>query len=168
MWRYQAVYVERDDETREYSLCEVYFDEDGKLEGWTEKSSIAPYGTSPDELVGDIKIMLEDAVKWKAVPFDSLCTGMTFTENERFPRISQDKDIMGGKACIKGTRVTVGMILAQLSEGMTHESLIEDYPYLSKEDILEALNYMALVCEARESAKARRSKNSDIGDEKDI
>jgi len=82
MWRYQAVYIDRDEETREYSICEVYLDEDGKLEGWTENSSIAPYGTSYEELIGDLQIMMEDTRRWKAVPFDSMSVGMTFERNE--------------------------------------------------------------------------------------
>ena len=60
---------------------------------------------------------------------------------ERFARINHDINIMGGKACIKGTRVTVGMILTQISEGKTPDKLLEEYPYLSREDITEALKY---------------------------
>jgi uncharacterized protein (DUF433 family) len=62
---------------------------------------------------------------------------------QQFPRINHDIDIMGGKACIKGTRVTVGMILSQISEGVTPDCLINDYPYLTLEDISQALKYAA-------------------------
>ena len=58
-----------------------------------------------------------------------------------FPRICHDPDVMGGKACIKGTRVTVGVIVTLVSEGKTFDSLVEDYPYISKDDIVEALRY---------------------------
>jgi len=51
---------------------------------------------------------------------------------------------MGGKACIKGTRVTVGMILKQISAGRTTIELLEDYPYLSFDDISQAFKYAAL------------------------
>ena len=57
---------------------------------------------------------------------------------------------MGGKPCIKGTRCTVGMIIAQLSNGRTIEELLDDFPYLKAEDIFEALKYAAWVLEANE------------------
>ena len=57
---------------------------------------------------------------------------------------------MGGKACIAGTRITVGMILMQISEGATQEELIEEYPLLTKEDIAEAIRYAAWAVGARE------------------
>ena len=62
---------------------------------------------------------------------------------EQFLRINHDINIMGGKACIKGTRVTVGMILTQISEGKTPNELINEYPYLTHEDITQALKYAA-------------------------
>ena len=62
---------------------------------------------------------------------------------ETFERISHDIDIMGGKACIKGTRVTVGMIVAQIGEGVSVDTLLEQYPYLSHDDITQALRYAA-------------------------
>ena len=70
---------------------------------------------------------------------------------EQFSRISHDIGIMGGKACIKGTRVTVGMILAQIGEGKSIEEMLEDYPYLANEDIMQAILYAAWAVEARES-----------------
>ena len=60
-----------------------------------------------------------------------------------FTRITNDISIMGGKPCIKGTRVTVGMILAQLGGGQSIDEVLDDYPYLSREDILAALEYGA-------------------------
>ena len=64
---------------------------------------------------------------------------------EQFERISHDIDIMGGKACIKGTRVTVGMVLTQISEGKTIDQLLSEYPYLRNEDIMQALAYAAFA-----------------------
>ena len=61
----------------------------------------------------------------------------------QFTRISHNIDIMGGKACIKGTRVTVGMIMTQLSEGKEIKTLLDEYPYISLEDVSEALMYSA-------------------------
>ena len=67
-----------------------------------------------------------------------------------FKRICHDINIMGGKACIKGTRVTVGMIITQLSEGKNVAALLDEYPYLSEEDISEALKYSAWLVNSRE------------------
>jgi len=60
-----------------------------------------------------------------------------------FTRITQDPAVMGGKPCIRGLRVTVGMIVGQLGAGRTAEELLADYPYLEREDIAEALRYAA-------------------------
>lgn len=70
---------------------------------------------------------------------------------EQFTRIIHDIDIMGGKACVRGTRCTVGMIVSQLSEGKSPDVLVEDFPYLSLEDISEALRYAAWVLDSRET-----------------
>lgn len=70
---------------------------------------------------------------------------------EQFSRISHNIEIMGGKACIGGTRVTVGMILAQLGIGKTTKEILDDYPYLSEEDITQAILFAAWAVEARES-----------------
>ena len=67
-----------------------------------------------------------------------------------FKRIIHDINIMGGKACIKGTRVTVGMIITQLSEGKNFNTLLEEYPYLSGDDLTEALRYSAWLVNSRE------------------
>jgi uncharacterized protein (DUF433 family) len=48
---------------------------------------------------------------------------------------------MGGKSCIRGMRVTVGMIAGQIGSGTTIEEMLEDFPYLEREDILEAIRY---------------------------
>ena len=73
---------------------------------------------------------------------------------EQFARISHDIGIMGGKACILGTRVTVGMILIHISEGRAIEDILDDYPYLTKEDIVEALKYATWTVNAREAGIA--------------
>ena len=70
---------------------------------------------------------------------------------ERFSRISHDINIMGGKACIKGTRVTVGMIVNQISEGVTIEELLDDYPYVTRDDVMQALKYAAWTVSATET-----------------
>ena len=58
-----------------------------------------------------------------------------------FGRITQEPGTMGGKACIRGMRVTVGMIVGQIGAGHSVDELLADYPYLEREDVLEALRY---------------------------
>ena len=67
-----------------------------------------------------------------------------------FPRITLDPAMMGGKPCIRGQRVTVGMIVGQIGAGRSIEALLGDYPYLEREDVLEALRYAAWRAEERE------------------
>ena len=65
-------------------------------------------------------------------------------------RITVDPDVMLGKPVIKGTRITIELILKKLSEGMSIEELREAYPHLTKEDILAALSYSADVISQEE------------------
>ena len=67
-----------------------------------------------------------------------------------FTRITQDPAVMGGKPCIRGLRVTVGMIVGQIGAGQTVDELLAEYPYLKREDILEALRYAAWRAQERE------------------
>lgn len=67
-------------------------------------------------------------------------------------RITQDAGVIGGKACIRGLRVTVGMVVGQIGAGHTLEEILADYPYLEREDILQALRYAAWLAEEREVA----------------
>jgi uncharacterized protein (DUF433 family) len=69
-------------------------------------------------------------------------------------RITQDPRVMGGKPCVRGVRVTVGMIVGQIGAGRTIDELLADYPYLEREDILQALRYAAWRAEEREIAFA--------------
>ena len=62
---------------------------------------------------------------------------------DRHPRISIDPAVMVGKACIKGTRITVELILRLLGEGCSIADVIDDYPHLEREDIMAALAYAA-------------------------
>ena len=62
---------------------------------------------------------------------------------EKFGRITFDVNVMGGKPCIRGMRVTVGTIVGLLSQGYSIEQVLEKYPYLEREDIQEALAYAA-------------------------
>ena len=67
-----------------------------------------------------------------------------------FDRITHESAVMGGKPCIRGMRVTVGMIVGQIGAGHTIEELLAEYPYLEREDILQALRYAAWLAEDRE------------------
>jgi len=58
-------------------------------------------------------------------------------------RISFDPRVMGGKPCIRGMRVTVGMIVGMIASGHSREEILELYPYLERQDIDEALEYAA-------------------------
>jgi uncharacterized protein (DUF433 family) len=57
---------------------------------------------------------------------------------------------MGGKPCIRGMRVTVGMILEALSAGRTIEQLLLDFPYLEEADIREALAFAAQLAQGHD------------------
>ena len=57
---------------------------------------------------------------------------------------------MGGQACIRGMRVTVGMVVGQISAGNSVEEILADYPYLERDDIMQALRYAAWRAEERE------------------
>jgi len=65
-------------------------------------------------------------------------------------RITVDPLRMGGLPCIRGTRVTVSMVLGQLAAGVSIDELLEDYPYLQREDVLIALEYAAAIVNERE------------------
>ena len=62
-----------------------------------------------------------------------------------FERITIDPKVMLGKPCIKGTRITVELILEKLAGGSTFEDILEGYPRLSMEDIREAIRYAHAV-----------------------
>lgn len=58
-------------------------------------------------------------------------------------RITLNPDIMGGKPCIRGLRMTVGTVIGLLASGHTADEVLKMYPYLHHEDIMEALSYAA-------------------------
>jgi uncharacterized protein (DUF433 family) len=65
-------------------------------------------------------------------------------------RITMRPDQMGGRPCIRDMRVTVGMIVGQIGAGQGIDELLADYPYLEREDVLQALRYAAWRAEERE------------------
>ena len=58
-------------------------------------------------------------------------------------RITIEPDKRGGKPCIRGMRITVYDVLSYLAAGMTEQEILDDFPYLTKEDILACLSYAA-------------------------
>jgi hypothetical protein len=84
-WRYQPVFEEQDG-IRSYSLCEVYFDEDGTLSTWTQTPVMAPSGEELGELTDDLVFMIADSFSWEPVRFSELKVGMTFE-----PKISLEE-----------------------------------------------------------------------------
>jgi uncharacterized protein (DUF433 family) len=79
-------------------------------------------------------------------------------------RITLDPAVMGGKACIRGLRVTVGMVLGLLATGRSREDIVKAYPYLEPEDIAEALAYAAWRVEEREAPAGRHAASASGGD----
>jgi uncharacterized protein (DUF433 family) len=69
---------------------------------------------------------------------------------QQFERITLDPEVMGGKPCIRGMRVTVGMIVEALSAGRTVTDLLADFPYLEEQDIREALAFAARLAQGHE------------------
>lgn len=58
-------------------------------------------------------------------------------------RITFDPNVMGGRACIRGMRVTASMVVGLVAEGRSTEDILEAFPYLEEEDIRQALAYSA-------------------------
>lgn len=69
---------------------------------------------------------------------------------EPFDRITHTPGVMGGQACIRGMRVTAGMIVGMMGAGHSKAELLELYPYLESEDIDQALAYAAWRLSERE------------------
>ena len=67
-----------------------------------------------------------------------------------FDRITFNPTVMGGKACIRGMRVTVGTVVGLLAAGRSHDEILQAYPYLEREDITQSLAYAAWRLEERE------------------
>jgi len=66
---------------------------------------------------------------------------------ERFDRITFEPKIMGGRACIRGMRIPVSVIVGQIAHGATVEEVLADYPDLEPGDIQQALGYAAWLAQ---------------------
>ena len=60
-----------------------------------------------------------------------------------FDRVTFDPNILGGKACIRGMRISVSLVVNLVANGMTVKSIIAEYPDLEEEDVAQALRYAA-------------------------
>jgi uncharacterized protein (DUF433 family) len=65
-------------------------------------------------------------------------------------RITQSPGVMGGRPCIRGMRITVGMIVGQIGSGCSIDDLLADYPDLEREDVLQSLRYAAWRVQERD------------------
>lgn len=69
---------------------------------------------------------------------------------DEIDRITRNPAVMGGKPCIRGMRVTVGVVVGLVGSGASFEEILDAYPYLDREDILQALRYAALCVSSSE------------------
>ena len=65
-------------------------------------------------------------------------------------RISLDPNVMGGKPCIRGTRITVGLVVGLIAAGRTIDQVLAAYPDLTRDDVTAALAYAAWRSDERE------------------
>jgi uncharacterized protein (DUF433 family) len=64
-----------------------------------------------------------------------------------FDRVTFNRSILGGRACIRGMRVPVSLVVNLVANGMTPAEIVEQYPYLEREDIRQALAYAAWLAD---------------------
>lgn len=69
---------------------------------------------------------------------------------KQLDRITMDPAVMGGKPCVRGMRVTVGTIVGLIASGKAIEEVLASYPYLEREDVLQALTYAAWRSEEKD------------------
>jgi uncharacterized protein (DUF433 family) len=69
---------------------------------------------------------------------------------QKLTRITMDPQVMGGKPCIRSMRVTVGTLVGLMASGKTIDDVLAAYPYIEKQDVLEALTYAAWRAEEKE------------------
>ena len=64
-----------------------------------------------------------------------------------FDRITFDQAVMGGRACIRGMRIPVSVIVSQIAHGATFDEILASYPDLEREDIQQAIEYAAWLAQ---------------------
>ena len=67
----------------------------------------------------------------------------------KLDRITFNRDILGGKACIRGMRISAALVINLVADGMSRQEITEAYPYLEDEDITEALLYGSLAADRK-------------------
>ncbi|HEX8339622.1 MAG TPA: DUF433 domain-containing protein [Tepidisphaeraceae bacterium] len=67
----------------------------------------------------------------------------------KLDRITFDPNVMGGKPCLRGMRVTVSTVLKLLAGGMSREQILSDYPYLEAGDLEQSIQYAAMLADDR-------------------
>lgn len=80
---------------------------------------------------------------------DRLCSGVYTVAMNWQTRISTDPLICHGKACIKGTRIMVSVVLDNLAEGLSADEIVQIYPTLKREDVAAAVAYAAELARER-------------------
>lgn len=69
---------------------------------------------------------------------------------KQLDRITMNPAVMGGKPCIRGMRVTVGTVVGLMASGKAIEEVLASYPYIEREDVLQALTYAAWRSEEKD------------------
>lgn len=72
---------------------------------------------------------------------------MPYAASSTFGRITFDPQIMGGRACIRGMRITASLVVSQFAHGASMEEILTDYPDLESEDVNQALAYAAWLAQ---------------------
>lgn len=65
-------------------------------------------------------------------------------------RITFDPQVMGGRACIRGTRVTASMLVSEMATGRSADEVLADFPYLEREDLMQAMRYAAWLAQGQD------------------
>ena len=79
-----------------------------------------------------------------------------------FDRITFDPNVMGGRACIRGMRVTVSLVLNLVANGMSAEEIVEAYPYLESEDVVQSLKYAAWLADENKADEQGEEESASI------
>ncbi len=64
-----------------------------------------------------------------------------------FDRITFDPHLMGGRACVRGMRITVSLVVNLVANGMSTEEILQEYPSLESEDVRQCLRYVAWLAQ---------------------
>jgi uncharacterized protein (DUF433 family) len=110
--------------------------------GWRTDFTPASERLVPVGLLGPLKRFRRDGIE-KKIHRPAVKRREGKGVSAMFDRITFDPQIMGGRACIRGMRISVSVIVGQIAHGATFEEILEGYPDLEREDIQAALEYAA-------------------------